>query len=961
MYTRDGQVTSRVALYNLNFEYHVYNPWIEKLGKVFASTPETNSVARAALATTESIVVTSTIPPPAQLHLSLSDCTIGLNPLDLPSRGLVLVTSTTIRGQWDFREGGRGKFDVSLNKVHLFCIDDTSNLSEPRPRVRSGRKEILGYFSDLGYALCATMPTGNATIRFVLPDARSEIDVEDVSIQLDTCADSTQTLGDMFNCLKAPIEVDEGRYQSGNHEAINILEDIDENAFNGGFSVVKDSMPLDEDLVTDDIPFNLAFVESYYGDQAKLKASMSRDDPSIDEELGDELLAEGDDIGHFAEPPKPAEPVAKGTFGEFEEQIRVFSQPSTQRVGGSVLFVDDHFPTHSILQENMFLSTNAAIKLKMRNTRVVWNLHDGYDWPRTRDAIALAVQKLEQKAADALSAKARLKTPQPTRTVTLPEVLYGEDPYAFDEEEDDDFDDDSEIGDILFNSIYVGVRKGQDPKSLARNINRDLDAQSETTSQVSTSTSSPIRSSRGASPGLNTSPFDRNRRSARSLNLKRSRMQKVQINLRSLGVDFQLLQEPLELGQNVLSTLRLRVGDLEILDNVPTSSWNKFVTYWDAGGKRRRETASAMVDLNVSTVKPVQNLTASELVIKARVLPLKLHVDQDTLDFITRFFEFKDETTVPAAGIVPEPPFLQRIEVFPVHVLLDYKPKKVDYAGLRSGRTTEFMNFFTLEEANILLRHITLYGISGYPKLFQKLNDFWMPDIRGTQLLDVLGGINYIRPFANIGGGVKDLILVPMREYQKDGRVLQGTSKGVIKFGKTFANELVKVGAKVAVGAQKGLEWGEGLIEGRPSPSGRGRREGVRFDDEEDSDFENDPRVVTLSPYADQPANIRQGLPPLNVYSNLLGIKRAIETLVRNAKSAGETVIAIPQEVAESGTAAGAGKTVLKAIPVAIIRPLIGASGAVSNTLMGIHNTLDSNHQRNLEDVTSLPKCLLIF
>ena len=35
-----------------------------------------------------------------------------------------------------------------------------------------------------------------------------------------------------------------------------------------------------------------------------------------------------------------------------------------------------------------------------------------------------------------------------------------------------------------------------------------------------------------------------------------------------------------------------------------------------------------------------------------------------------------------------------------------------------------------------------------------------------------------------------------------------------------------------------------------------------------------------------------------------------------------------------------------------IIRP-IGASGAVSNTLMGIHNTLDSNQQRNIEDVNT--------
>jgi len=273
--------------------------------------------------------------------------------------------------------------------------------------------------------------------------------------------------------------------------------------------------------------------------------------------------------------------------------------------------------------------------------------------------------------------------------------------------------------------------------------------------------------------------------------------------------------------------------------------------------------------------------------------------------------------------------------------MLDYKPKKVDYAGLRSGRTTEFMNFFTLEEAEILLRRITLYGISGYPRLFQKLNDIWMPDIRGNQLLDVLGGINYVRPFANIGGGVRDLILVPVKEYRRDGRLLQGTGKGVVTFGKTLTNEIVKVGAKMAVGAQKGLEWGEGLIEGKVAATSS--REGVRFDDEDfDDEMESDPRVVTLSPYADQPANIKQG------------IRRAIESLVRNAKSASETVIAIPQEVAESGSAAGAGKTVLKAIPVAIIRPLIGASGAVSNTLMGIHNSLDSNQQRNIEDVFPL-------
>ena len=73
------------------------------------------------------------------------------------------------------------------------------------------------------------------------------------------------------------------------------MSDIDENAFGGDFNGAKQSMPVDEDLVDDDVPFNLAFVESYYGDQSKMKSSpsSSRSGHSIAEQHGDELLAEG--------------------------------------------------------------------------------------------------------------------------------------------------------------------------------------------------------------------------------------------------------------------------------------------------------------------------------------------------------------------------------------------------------------------------------------------------------------------------------------------------------------------------------------------------------------------------------------------------------------------------------------------------------------------------------------------
>src|SRR5579859_3474721 len=153
--SRDGEVISRMGLFNLNFEYFVFNPWLEKLNSILStpaqpSRPTTASVAKEAVSGVESRATSTYVPPPAQLNVSLSDCTIGLNPLGLLSRGLLLVTSTTVRGQWDFKEGGRGKFDVSLSKAHLFCIDDVGNLAPPprMPRGRTGgRKETLAYFS----------------------------------------------------------------------------------------------------------------------------------------------------------------------------------------------------------------------------------------------------------------------------------------------------------------------------------------------------------------------------------------------------------------------------------------------------------------------------------------------------------------------------------------------------------------------------------------------------------------------------------------------------------------------------------------------------------------------------------------------------------------------------------------------------------------------------------------------
>lgn len=55
--------------------------------------------------------------------------------------------------------------------------------------------------------------------------------------------------------------------------------------------------------------------------------------------------------------------------------------------------------------------------------------------------------------------------------------------------------------------------------------------------------------------------------------------------------------------------------------------------------------------------------------------------------------------------------------MFPVDLKLDYKPRRVDYRALRSGRTIELMNFFHFDGAEMTLRHITLTGVRTSPSL----------------------------------------------------------------------------------------------------------------------------------------------------------------------------------------------------------------------------------------------------
>lgn len=936
-----------LTLRNAVFEYHI------RLLKLFESDKDETSESLADS--------TATVRESAEFKLPIYmvDCVIGLNPYKLNSRGELMIRNATS----ELRYGGNEvRFSTFVRRASVYLTDDTKAHHQPEVlQHRPSTSELSGNYLKRGYVLVAMM-TGISAKLYTLHEKfqpRLELDISGENVSLETCADSSQTLVQVLNGLKPIVEGDQDVVYHTEVLPLDVLQSIDEAAF------ARPIAPDDEvnvDMIGDDIPSNLDFVESYYGDRASRSQWSSSGSSSQGGEYSKADLLLDQDLSVLAQKSR------QGMISEFgdssQRKLDAFEQRVQQH--DSTFDVNENYfsQMHNSMDDDVQSNDSEVpdvtrkkrreplvppVKVKIDSIiRVVWNLYDGFDWAYTRNAISNAVAQVEDDAQQALH-KSEIK--------------------QWEEEEGGDGAESEEnkevVSDLLFNSIYIGIPEGQDPENLRRTINKNIDE--DATSEVS------VRSHATTASGSN--------KRKPKLQLHRSRRNKVLIELREVSADMLIYatindsNEQRDLvavnGEDgeLLNRVDLRVKNFEIIDNVPTSTWNKFVTYMRSSGDR--EWDADMIHLIMDTVKPIPSIAASEAIISVHVLPLRLHVDQDTLDFLTRFFEFKDDRVVPPPGQKEDVLFIQKFDISAIKVKLDYKPKKVDYVGLKSGRVTEFMNFFILDEAEMVLRRVVLYGVPGIPRLAQMLNGIWMPDIRTTQLGDVLAGIAPVKSLVRLGSGVRDLVAVPVREYRKDGRVVRSVQKGAWSFARNTTNELVRFGAKLAAGTQTILESAEQAMggEGRAAPPpttsshrqrGGGSRKHVSpysddldidsADDDEPPMYEgasaldDDDRTRKVSLYANPPISVAQGL------------QDAYGSLGRNLGLARQAIMGIgPNTVDQGGNAQDAARAVMKAAPIALIRPVIGATEAVSKTLQGVTNQMDPGQVKNIEEKYKRP------
>lgn len=181
--------------------------------------------------------------------------------------------------------------------------------------------------------------------------------------------------------------------------------------------------------------------------------------------------------------------------------------------------------------------------------------------------------------------------------------------------------------------------------------------------------------------------------------------------------------------------------------------------------------------------------------------------------------------------------------------------------------------------------------ISGSTRLSELVQDIWTPDVKANQLADVISGIAPVRSVVNVGSGVANLVLLPIEQYRKDGRIVRGLQKGASAFAKQTTLEALNVGARLATGTQVILEQAEAVLGARPAASSTSEAPPTATAPLDSSQMitmlSEEERHELISRYAEQPGDLREGM------------ESAYRSLGDNFRSAAQTILAVPMEVYE--------------------------------------------------------------
>uniref|UniRef100_A0A1A9W3L6 Autophagy-related protein 2 n=1 Tax=Glossina brevipalpis TaxID=37001 RepID=A0A1A9W3L6_9MUSC len=286
------------------------------------------------------------------------------------------------------------------------------------------------------------------------------------------------------------------------------------------------------------------------------------------------------------------------------------------------------------------------------------------------------------------------------------------------------------------------------------------------------------------------------------------------------------------------------INEIEIRDRLQSSDINKFLYNPNLNNLSNKNTRY-MVFIKAVFIRSNPKVSdAQECSLRISLSPMRLHIDQDTLEFLSEFFydfgrscdieelklnDSKNKNTTLLQKMQPPVMLINDTEEFPeaignlrteqgvnenilqlvenndvfnnatnyapiapiffrevifnpeVSICFDYHGRRVAFSkGPIAGL---LMGLGQLQCSKIVLKKIIhRRGLLGFEKLICFMCKEWLKDIKRNQLPKILSGVGPTYAFVQLFQGIYDLIWLPIEHYQKDGRVIRGIQLGAQSF-----------------------------------------------------------------------------------------------------------------------------------------------------------------------------------
>jgi hypothetical protein len=341
-----------------------------------------------------------------------------------------------------------------------------------------------------------------------------------------------------------------------------------------------------------------------------------------------------------------------------------------------------------------------------------------------------------------------------------------------------------------------------------------------------------------------------------------------------------------------------------------------------------RDASRPLLSMSVIGLLNETNPSSPEFRITVSILPVRCHLTEGFISFVKDIAAVLDNVRVQETESIGTSSsfYCQYLYINPLEIKIDYHASSVNLKALKNGDFLQLLNVFPLDGLELSLKPVKLLGLNSPKVVTNAILEIWVTDIYKNQLHKIITGTSPFRGISAVGANVKGLFVVPLSDYKRGKRVVwKHITKGAQNLLQSVATETLSLTHQVSMFVANTIT--DIALDGPGKITGTSEELLLRNAGGRQSD---------ISTTRLQPRNIQEGL------------QHAASTMTRELATTFDQVLVVPIRV--GGSPSGVIKSVVRALPVAVLRPVKGVVEGISYTVLGLRNSLNPNSVAEEED-----------